>query len=237
MLQNTFLSQGNLRMLWDVIMENEKIQKNRQAAAKLFNQTTPSFVTQNDEASRASNLTELNKAFLSFMTKNLGNYSEKKELVTHEDLQGEKQSLFQRDLEIKQKEFENSMSLSVPETPNFKDNVKDEPISEMEFIIKKTLQERNFEIEQIERNQVKDTASTEWLNLENKPQEKPQKIKKLTKTDLLGSKNGVVESHKLLSKLKINSKELSIPDVNSINTRLDKLEALLFEIHDIIKKN
>ena len=55
---------------------------------------------------------------------------------------------------MKQKEFQNSMKQPVPDVPIFKDNVEEQPISEMDAIIKKTLAERNFEMEQIHKSQM-----------------------------------------------------------------------------------
>lgn len=247
MLETVFLSQINLRMLWDVVMENEEIQKNRQAAAKLFNKSTPSFCSENEQAKHCTNLTELNKTFLSFMIQNLTNKSvntsvttEKKELITHEQLQEEKQSLFQRDLQSKQKEFENSMARPIPDSPVFSDNIKDEPISEMELMIKKTLEERNFEIQQIHQNQ---PNATEWLKPEETSvkQEKLQKIKKIIQTNNVEPSS---MSEKLLSKLKpARTQKLkentttveTATEISLINSRLDKLESILMEIRDSLQ--
>ena len=211
MLANNFLAQGNLRMLWDVIMENEDVQKNKQEAAKLFNQTTPSFCTENEEAKKSRNLIDLNKVFLSYMTRKLNNApstlssTEKKELVTHEQIQEDKQNLFQKDLEMKQKEFENSMKQPVPDVPIFKDNVEEQPISEMDAIIKKTLAERNFEMEQIHKSQM--------------PLSQP------TQNNKEGATN-------ILSKLK-PSKMNELADIKS---RIDNIEKILLEIRYELQK-
>jgi len=44
------------------------------------------------------------------------------------------------------------MALPVPEVPNFSDNAKDEPISELDAVIKRAIAERNLEIQQITKN-------------------------------------------------------------------------------------
>jgi hypothetical protein len=224
-MQHIFLSQGNLRMLWDVIMENEEIQKNRAAAAKLFNETTPMFASKNESAKKASSITELNKIFLSFMIQNFTHpvrleIKEKPQLITHEQIQEEKQSIFQRELENKQKEFEKSMARSVPETPEFSDNIKEEPISEMELMIKKTLAERNFEIQQIHKEQTPTDTDKDWLTSEP--------------TSLKEGKMKLSPAASFLSKLKPESDSTSNVNSNSENReilqRLDRLETMLLEI-------
>jgi hypothetical protein len=224
-MQHIFLSQGNLRMLWDVIMENEEIQKNRVAAAKLFNETTPMFASKNESAKKASSITELNKIFLSFMMQNLNHpvdleIKEKSQLITHEQIQEEKQSIFQRELEYKQKEFENSMKKPTPATPEFSDNIKEEPISEMELMIKKTLEERNFEIQQIHKEQTLMDKDKDWLKSE------PTSLKEEK------LKSNPVAS--FLSKLKPEGSSTSNTKSNSDNReimeRLDRLESMLYEI-------
>lgn len=228
-MQHIFLSQGNLRMLWDVIMDNEEIQKNRAAAAKLFNETTPMFASTNESAKKASNLTDLNKIFLSFMMQNLTHpvhleIKEKPQLITHEQIQEEKQSIFQRELEDKQKEFEKSMKRPTPATPEFSDNIKDEPISEMELMIKKTLEERNFEIQQIHKEQTITDTDKDWLKSEP--------------TSLKEEKLNPTPAASFISKLKPEGSSTSNTKTNSDNReimqRLDRLESMLYEIHQSI---
>jgi hypothetical protein len=222
-MQANFISQGNLRMLWDVIMDNEEIQKNKAAAAKLFNQTTPNFFTQNEDAQKATNLTELNKAFLFFMTKQLTE-SSKKELVTSKEIQKEKQDLFQKDLEQKQKEFENFMAKPVPESLDFSDNINEQPISEMEAMIKKTLEERNFEIQQIHKSQ--QPVDDSWLKSEQ-TSVKEEKLQKMQPVEKKPSSN-------ILSKLKPERKTTA-NEIASIHARLDGLENILLEIRETLK--
>ena len=61
----------------------------------------------------------------------------------------------------RQQEFTNAITLQVPEVPDFKDNFTDEPINEMEKIIKEITAKRNYDVEQINRSYQKD--SDQWL--------------------------------------------------------------------------
>jgi hypothetical protein len=98
-----------------------------------------------------------------------------RELITSTDLQTERMSQFEKDLSQKQSEFTNAMSLPVPPVPKFSDNNLDEPIGEMELAIKKALEQRNYDIEQVSKNLNKSNADS-WL----KPQETSLKSEKIT---------------------------------------------------------
>ena len=58
-----------------------------------------------------------------------------KQSITFEDIQNDRMSLFEKELNKKQEEFTNSMALPVPPVPNFSDAL-DQPISEIELEIK-----------------------------------------------------------------------------------------------------
>jgi hypothetical protein len=97
-----------------------------------------------------------------------------RELITSSDLQSERMTQFEKDLSQKQSEFTNAMSLPVPPVPKFSDNNLDEPIGEMELAIKKALEQRNYDIEQVSKNLNKSNADS-WL----KPQETSLKSEKI----------------------------------------------------------
>jgi len=89
------------------------------------------------------------------------NDSETKEPITYEEIQNEKKTQFETDLMKRQQEFTNAMSLQVPEVPDFKDNFTDEPINEMEKMIKEMTAKRNYDVEQINNSYQKN--SDQWL--------------------------------------------------------------------------
>ena len=98
-----------------------------------------------------------------------------KELITSSDLQEERMTQFEKDLSQKQSEFTNAMSLPVPPVPNFSDSNLDEPIGEMELALKKVLEQRNYDIEQVSKNLNKSNADS-WL----KSQETSLKSEKIS---------------------------------------------------------
>jgi len=102
------------------------------------------------------------------------------------------------------------MKQPVPDVPIFKDNVEEQPISEMDAIIKKTLAERNFEIEQIHKSQI--------------PLSEPVPISQPVQNNKESALN-------ILSKLK----PVKVNELSAIKSRLDNIEKILLEIRQELK--
>jgi hypothetical protein len=75
-------------------------------------------------------------------------FVKKKEAYTTKDIQAERASQFERDLDKHRNDFENSIAAPKPLAPVFADKM-DKPISEMSALIAKTMAERELEINQI----------------------------------------------------------------------------------------
>jgi len=101
--------------------------------------------------------------------------SSEPELITFEEIQNSKRTTFEKELKLKQRDFENSMANIVPEVPNFKVGDLDKPISEMEELIARTLAQRNYEIDQIHNQHMNPQEAEKWLH----PQETSVKAEKL----------------------------------------------------------
>jgi hypothetical protein len=94
-----------------------------------------------------------------------------KQPITFEEIQNERKSQFEKDLQDKQQEFMNAMTLPVPPVPNFSDEI-DEPLSEIETKIKNIQKQRNYDIEIINKNyqnQITENQlnTNDWLKSEN----------------------------------------------------------------------
>jgi hypothetical protein len=116
--------------------------------------------------------TEIKKIKISNETPNNVN-----ELITYEEIQNDRRSQFDKDLNKRQEEFTNSMSLPVPPVPKFTDSLDDGPISEMEKAIQEITAKRNYDVEQINRNNnnlIANSNVDNWL----KPQETSVKTDK-----------------------------------------------------------
>ena len=178
---NDFLNKQNVGLLWEVLIDDDLF-KNKpkeliNQIANIFSQNLRGFYE--TEKNISNNLMSMNKKFIATMlsqsygiitnlnkNQNQSQLQNKnkpsKDLITSADLQSERISQFEKELSQKQNEFTNAMTLPVPPTPKFSDNASDEPISEMELEIKKVLEQRNYDIEQVTKNLNKSNADT-WL--------------------------------------------------------------------------
>jgi hypothetical protein len=200
MTNTDFLKNANIEMLWDVIID-EEIFKNKQPAIQ--NEIRNTFLNNIQgfykiEHSNTSSLIDLNKKYiliiLNYIKKSFSPQKtqqipqqqiprkikildepikDKKELITYEDIQNDRTPQFERDLNKYKDEFNDAMSLPVPPVPNFSDDEKDLPISEMEKMIKEITDKRNYDVELINRN-ISGNNADNWL----KPQETSIKSEK-----------------------------------------------------------
>jgi hypothetical protein len=200
MTNTDFFKNSNIDMLWDVIID-EEIFKNKQSAIQTEIRNT--FLNNIQgfykiEQSNTSSLIDLNKKYiliiLNYIKKSFSPQKtqqipqqqiprkikisdepikDKKELITYEDIQNDRTTQFERDLNKYKDEFNDAMSLPVPPVPNFSDNEKDLPISEMEKMIKEITDKRNYDVELINRN-ISGNNADNWL----KPQETSIKSEK-----------------------------------------------------------
>jgi hypothetical protein len=162
--QNYFLSDANIRMLWEIILDDDVVvNKNREEVTiinNIFLKVAQQFYDK--EKGTFKEFIQMNKKFISIIVNILNqNFPKPKQLVIHEkettpitaeEIQKTRASEFDQEFNKKQEEFTRAMALPVPEVPNFSDNAKDEPISELDAVIKRAIAERNLEIQQITKN-------------------------------------------------------------------------------------
>jgi len=183
MSTNDFLTKQNVDLLWEVIIDDDLF-KNK--PKELINQIGSIFTSHlrgfnEAEKNNSNNLMSMNKRFIGIILNHSRsiiisnkNPVKQKELITSTDLQTERISQFEKDLSKKQTEFTSAMSLQVPPVPKFSDNNLDEPMGEMELAIKKVVEQRNYDIEQVNKTLNKSNADS-WL----KPQETSVKSEKI----------------------------------------------------------
>jgi len=192
---NEFLSKKNVELIWDVLIDEDVIKNNSNNVLQEINNKINQIILKfyENEKQTTNNLMELNKKFITiiinYVNKNFPKHSHLqpiqlqpiqkqnqnygKEAITFEDLQTQRLSDFDKQLEKKQQEFTNAITLQLPEKPNFSDNI-DEPITEIELEVKKIVAQRNYDIEQINNRLNKEDVS-KWL----KPTETSIKNEKL----------------------------------------------------------
>jgi hypothetical protein len=195
-----FLNNENVKVLWDVVIDEDIIKRQsrefHENILKLFRSNLKGFY--DVESQKTTNLVDMNKKYILLILnhankqikqnvnpeyrkiKILDELPQKKvnELITYEEIHNDKRSQFDKDLTKRQEEFTNAMALPVPPVPKFSDNLEDGPISEIEKAIKELTSQRNYDVEQINKSNNNSLSSNtdNWL----KPQETSVKNDKLS---------------------------------------------------------
>jgi hypothetical protein len=185
-----FIQKDNVNMLWEVISDEENFKfLTRDFQAKvyqLFLSNIQGFF--DNEKIKTNSLVDINKKYILLILNHIKrNYNIQpnkitihqepvRESITYEEIQNDRRSNFDKDLNRRQEEFEDFMTIKAPPVPEFADKETDRPIKEMDKILKEMQAQRNYEIEQINRNQNSTTQVDNWL----KPQETSLKTEKFT---------------------------------------------------------
>ena len=170
MSTKNFLSDTNVQMLWEVLIDEESIMKDKRTQ-ETFVKTLPEFY-EREKSKPQTTLIGLNKQFISLMLNLLRQAPStqvarpippaKKLLITQEELQNDRAANFEQELNKKQQEFTSAMAVPVPTTPVFTDSTKDVPLTEMNMIIQRTIAERNLELDKFYKSANKADAEN-WL--------------------------------------------------------------------------
>jgi hypothetical protein len=267
--QNNFLGDNNIKMLWEVILDDDiVVNKNRDEITqinRIFLNIAQQFYDK--EKNSHQTLIGMNKKFISVIVNILNqNFPKPKPLVIHEketipitaeEIQKSRENEFEQEFQRKQDEFTRAMALPVPETPKFADNARDEPISELDVIIKRTIAERNLEMQQITNNfnksevenWIKSSETSVRVEKMKENENATQKIKlgNLMEYDVPNSENiktknvswadDITESN-ILPGLKLKITEIEPKEKNrpSTDDKIDKLEKKVDAIFVMIEK-
>lgn len=212
-----FLNNENVKVLWDVVIDEDIIKgQSREFQENILNLFRTNIKGFYDvESKKTTSLVDMNKKYvlliLNYANKQIAQKSkpeyrkikildelpQKKvnELITYEEIQNDKRSQFDKDLNRRQEEFTNSMALPVPPVPKFTDNLDDGPISEIEKAIKELTSQRNYDVEQINKsnNNNLNSNTDNWL----KPQETSVKNDKLTPQPIQNSNSNSNNNNRL----------------------------------------
>ena len=199
----SFLNNENVKVLWDVVIDEDIVKRQsrefQENILNLFRSNIKGFY--DVESKKTNNLVDMNKKYILLILnhankqiaqiaqnskpeyrkiKILDELPQKKvnELITYEEIHNDKRSQFDKDLNRRQEEFTNAMALPVPPVPKFTDNLEDGPITEIEKAIKELTSQRNYDVEQINKSNNTNLSSNtdNWL----KPQETSVKNDKFT---------------------------------------------------------
>jgi hypothetical protein len=187
-------------MLWEVLIDEDTILKDRRTQ-EIFANTLPEFY-EREKSNKQTTLIGLNKQFISLMLNLLRQppaqvartIPTKKISITQEELQNDRATHFEQELNKKQQEFTSAMAVPVPTTPVFTDNTKDVPLTEMNMIIQRTIAERNLELDKFYKSANKGDAEN-WLK------SAPTSIKE----------EKAVQKANVMKTIKIEKNDLNIP--------------------------
>ena len=223
MSSEDFLSNQNKKIIWDVLIDEDILKnKSKDIIAQIhlvFNKNIVPFYE--TEKHNATNLIELNKKFITiimnFVNRNFPNIShnqtqsvqqqqrQKKELITQEELQTDRQNEFEKELSQKQKEFTASMTLQIPQKPNFRDAI-DKPLGEMELEIKKMIAQRNYDLETVTKSPNVNEVEN-WLK-SKETSVKADKLGFTNTTTQVTKQNAPVNNHSI-KYIKIDAEDIS----------------------------
>jgi hypothetical protein len=188
-----FLKNSNISLLWEILSDENTMIKNGskifvENIFKVFKENIVGFYE--SESKNSNDVFDMNKKYIMLMLNYINNkyknsnnnnshvvkptITKEKTLITYEEIQNNRQSQFEQDLNKRQNEFTNAMSQPVPPVPDFSIKLDEEPIKEISEKIKQITAQRNYDIEQINKN---------YLNSQQnftKPQETSIKNEKLT---------------------------------------------------------
>jgi hypothetical protein len=182
---NRFLSDENVKTLWDVVIDADTIKTKsvpmKKQISELFINNIEGFY--HSEKNKCSNLVEMNKKYIMYILNASSHVGIKKEINNEfipsikqplvqqpyvqnvkQDMQTERQSKIDKDYQRRQQEFDNAMKLDIPSIPKFNDDKLDDgPIQNMEEILKEMSAQRKYDVYNITNNQMSN-VNTNWLN-------------------------------------------------------------------------
>jgi hypothetical protein len=242
------MSKDNITTIWDVISDEDIfkfLSKDIQNDIyKVFLENLQMFY--DTERKHTNSLVEINKKYIMLLLNHIKTqYHQKmpskikimneqpvKSLITYEEIHNERKTQFEEDLTKLEEEFTSAMTLPVPDVPDFTDKYSDEPISEIDKLLKEMTSKRNYDIEKISQNH---SNATNWL----KPQETSIKSDKF-----LSSKEKEKEKEKNKKQEKNVTWNISNEDdysngeiTNSYDIRDIKNENMDFESQQIIEQS
>jgi len=255
---NYFLEKDNIKTLWDVISDEDIfkfLSKDIQGKiSQIFLNNIKGFFEL--EKTKNNNLIDINKKFILLILNYIKtNYPEKipnkikiyeqpvKELITYEEIQNERKNDFEKDLLQRQEDFNNSMTLQVPQVPDFADKNIDKPISEMDKMIREMISKRNYD-EQIKYND-NSNINNDWLKSQ-KTSVKSEKMNLITETETNVDSNSnsntntntfnLLENDEVFNKNFLTKKNVTWDDDNNIQYNIESVNESINDVDNIFKK-
>jgi hypothetical protein len=167
-VQQKFLSQGNKRLLWELMNQHNifhgisdtYINNVKGDFERALSQRGSSIIEKDD-------ILSLNKQVIIKMVEEVKKYAPVNATVlthiTSQEILAKKQEKFQRGLESKQEEFNNLIQPPIPPVIDFTEKLDDDPIgSEMDIKLAQTISWREKQLSQVLEKQ-DTTKANEWI--------------------------------------------------------------------------
>lgn len=179
-----FLSPSNVQMIWEVISDEERFhflsKSAQQEIYQVFQSNLQGFYR---AEGKGHNLVELNKKYMVLITGYIRRHFPEKpnkitimeelptvpsrESITFEEIQYDRRTQFEQELSKQQRDFDEMVQIKKPPVPEFADKYTDEPIRDMDALLKEMQAQRNYEIDQIRKPIEGETPPSpnagEWL--------------------------------------------------------------------------
>ncbi len=233
---NDFSSNENKGLLWNLLLNNGAFNNLSENQLPLIQTEFENVINSLKNQKNKSSLIEINKAFMQIMIQKINQfrqprfYEPVKELYTNQDIRNQKLDEFNIKVQDAQQNFNDAVKLKTPEEINFSDKKDDEdvPISNMDELIQKTIEERNLEVENIKQKTVNDDNTAKWLN--------PQDFEK--KVSFNEEKNQVIENKTINIHEQINNEliDMEAKDNNKFYKLLMDIKENQIEILKLLKQ-
>jgi hypothetical protein len=243
----SFLSSDNVDMLIEILLD-DKPTKTQSDINQIIQELNVFRNTHINASSSKTTLLELNQTFIKRMVQGQTHqpqqqqqhqyqqqhsqyqqqqhqYQQQQQPATKykvEDLKAERMDFFDQQLAQKRNEFEASITLKKPPVPSFEDSrLLDQPISDMETLMAKTLAQRNLDIPFVA------AKPSDWLSSANtsvRSEKLEQPSKKISWSE---SDSEISALPSIFSKLKQTQTPSIEEQIETLTTRIAALESKL----------
>lgn len=243
-----FIKKENIDMLWELISDEQIfcfLSRDIQANVyQLFINNFKGFF--DNEKTKTTSLVDINKKYILLILKHIRknypiqpnkitiHHEPVKETITYEEIHNDRRSKFDQDLNKKQEEFEDFMTIKAPPVPEFADRETDRPIKEMDKMLKEMQASRNYEIEQINKNQNNSSQVDSWL----KSQETSLKTDKFNPVEQSQnySRFKYLNQESISSKEKKNVSFSNIEDIQTFNNEEEDEDDIFSKLKKVSNK-
>ena len=156
---NNFLTTENVNLIWDLISD-EQLLSNQEFGAHIytiFRSNLNDFFK--NERGKSNSLMELNKKYITIILeiikkeKTLLSNTQNNKFITTQQIQHNNLSQFESQLKNHESDFNSINNPEKPPVPKFQIEIDEEPLKETDKLIEEMIKSRNYDIDQISKQQ------------------------------------------------------------------------------------